>query len=736
MVDYDFSTLNDKEFENITLELISKDRGKKYQRFKQGRDGGIDGIFFIDENNEEVVQCKHFLKSGYSQLKSKIKKEEIAKVKKLSPSKYIFVTSVQLTKANVDEIFNLFSPHIKSKNDIYYQEKLNNILKDNKDIEERNYKLWLNSTTVLSRIFNNAIKGRSQFLIEDIRDSIPKYIKTDSHKKAKSVLEKNKLLIISGEPGIGKTTLANFISLEYIEQGFEFIVIDDSIKEAEDVFNYDKKQLFYFDDFLGSNYLEALNRKDSHIVNFLKRIVKNDNKRFILTTRTIIFNQAMSMSDKFYSIDIQNHEFILKLNSLSKNDKEKLLYNHIYFSKLNDNTKKTLLYDDINNSIVSHSNFSPRLIEFITSHSSIINSNSYLNDVFESLNNPTQIWERSYENECDDFMRLIVIIIVYNGNTIYEYELIKVFEKIRKIESLKNDSYKSKEFTSLIKVLLRYFINRTINYDNSVEYSLFNPSIADFIIHRTHNIERILNIFQNLKTLESLETLHYLTNKKLLSKNILTTIINNLEDNDFSENTTYLIELFNISLMLNVDIDTNTLLKFINQFIDNNESLNYFEDNTYILINSLYLLKKREQEFDYIQTIEYLFQSHKINEIDEINSTLKFIGDFNLLNTNIINKLSFCISDYLNYELNNYNLQFNDLFYNYNINDLRECQESIIVEIKNYYKQLCKENLAKINLIPEVQMDYADFVLNTLDFQWIYQMALENEEFDEDDLID
>ncbi|WP_321468548.1 hypothetical protein [Halarcobacter sp.] len=28
MVDYDFSTLNDKEFEDITLELISRNRGK------------------------------------------------------------------------------------------------------------------------------------------------------------------------------------------------------------------------------------------------------------------------------------------------------------------------------------------------------------------------------------------------------------------------------------------------------------------------------------------------------------------------------------------------------------------------------------------------------------------------------------------------------------------------------------------------------------------------------------
>jgi hypothetical protein len=41
MNDYDFSTLNDKEFENLTIDLISRDRGKRFERFKAGRDGGI-----------------------------------------------------------------------------------------------------------------------------------------------------------------------------------------------------------------------------------------------------------------------------------------------------------------------------------------------------------------------------------------------------------------------------------------------------------------------------------------------------------------------------------------------------------------------------------------------------------------------------------------------------------------------------------------------------------------------
>ena len=30
MIDYDFSTLNDKEFENLSIDLISKEKDKNY----------------------------------------------------------------------------------------------------------------------------------------------------------------------------------------------------------------------------------------------------------------------------------------------------------------------------------------------------------------------------------------------------------------------------------------------------------------------------------------------------------------------------------------------------------------------------------------------------------------------------------------------------------------------------------------------------------------------------------
>lgn len=46
MNEYDFSKLNDKEFEALSIDLIAKLEGRRIERFKPGKDAGVDGRFF------------------------------------------------------------------------------------------------------------------------------------------------------------------------------------------------------------------------------------------------------------------------------------------------------------------------------------------------------------------------------------------------------------------------------------------------------------------------------------------------------------------------------------------------------------------------------------------------------------------------------------------------------------------------------------------------------------------
>ena len=497
MTDYDFSTLNDKEFENLSIELISKDKGKRFERFKAGRDGGIDGQFCHGDGTQEIIQCKHYLKSGFSGLMSSLKKKndkgmnESDKVNKLAPLNYIFTTSLPLSAENKKTIRELFTPHIKNDNDIYGQEDLNQILGNNSDIEKKYYKLWLSSTVVLDRIFSNAIESRSEFLLEDIKEKLKYYVITENHYKAIEKVEESNIIIIAGEPGIGKTTLAEHIVLYYIEKGFKFYNIENSINEAESIYKRDEKQIFYFDDFLGSNYLNAIeDKKDSHIVKFMNRIKKDKTKRFILTSRTNIFNQGLALSDTFKSKNIESEEFIINIESLKDIDKALIFYNHIWHSDLSAEFIDEIYIDKRYKKIIQHKNFNPRLIAFITDTQKIqkekIEAQNYWNYIIEKLDNPQDIWKNTFDKQSDEFTRAIVMLIVFNGNRMEETNLRVAYNKYIELLGLKNASHLSKEFDSIIEEVVKYFLNRNQIYSTKIEYNLFNPSIADFILMIYH----------------------------------------------------------------------------------------------------------------------------------------------------------------------------------------------------------------------------------------------------------
>lgn len=135
MAAYDFSRLNDKEFEELCADVIACIEKVRVERFKVGKDGGIDGRFY-QAGNEIILQCKHYIRTGYVGLISSLKKVELTKVSKLAPHRYTFLTSCNLSPANKNEIKELFKPYIIKNEDIYGLDDIESFLKVNKKIEK------------------------------------------------------------------------------------------------------------------------------------------------------------------------------------------------------------------------------------------------------------------------------------------------------------------------------------------------------------------------------------------------------------------------------------------------------------------------------------------------------------------------------------------------------------------------------------------------------------------------
>ena len=523
MNEYDFSRLNDKEFEVFCTDLLGAREGVRFERFKPGRDGGVDGRYFKSEGNEWVLQCKHWVSTPLERLVKHIEESEIFKVRTLSPSRYILAVSHSLSRNDKVILMKKLSPFVLSSEDILGREDLNDILSKSPDVERRHYKLWIASSNVLSYILNKPICDRSQFELDGIMEASKLYVATENHAEAIEKLESMRVVIITGPAGIGKTTLAGQLILQYAKKDFELSVISDDIKEAEAVYNQDKKQIFYFDDFLGRNYLEALyGHEGTKIVNFIRRITRDPKKRFVLTSRTTILNQGKILNDVFHNSNVSRNEFEITLESLDKMDKARILYSHIWHSELDSDYVNQLYSHKRYRKIIEHPNFNPRLIRFITDAQRLedVPPESYWSHANDLLTNPSQVWDHPFQAQLDDCGRALVFLVAMNGRVISEADLAEAFARYLANPGAASISGK-KDFLLNLRHLTGSMLTRFVVGDSHLYIRLFNPSLGDFILNRfSNNTPALRQCFSSLKTLASLNTLNDKLANKIITKTV------------------------------------------------------------------------------------------------------------------------------------------------------------------------------------------------------------------------
>jgi hypothetical protein len=196
MPNYDFLNLSPFDFEELTRDLLQK---------------------YYDIYLESLSNLK----------------KECQKAKILNPQKYVLSTSVGLTPLNKDEIIKIFNGYIKSPSDIFGKDDLNNLLGQFSEIEKKHFKLWFSSTNILQKLLSNDIISRSEFEEEKIRKEINIYVQNDTFKDAINILNNHNYVLISGIPGIGKTTLARILIFNYLLKDYELVVVSSDINEAE-----------------------------------------------------------------------------------------------------------------------------------------------------------------------------------------------------------------------------------------------------------------------------------------------------------------------------------------------------------------------------------------------------------------------------------------------------------------------------------------------------------------------
>jgi len=419
MPSYDFKQLSPNDFEELARDLIQARDQITLESFKSGRDGGID-FRIARASLNTIVQCKHYSGTGFSGLLSSLNKESI-KAQNLNPTRYILVTSVGLTPDNKASIAQLFSP-VLSTSDIIGQDDLNNLLTLYPSVEMTHYKLWLASKVVLDRVIHNASITQSEFDVHRVHRDIQRYVSSAAFPRALGMLDNEHVAIISGAPGVGKTSLAKMLLFNYLEKGYEVVSITDSFRIGRERYQQGKKQIFYYDDFIGATFLgesgsSFTRSEDREILDFIELIQSSPYSRLILTTREHILRQAITISEKLKHSTIIDKHCILEISDYTQHQRALILYNHIYFSDLPKNYRSALLKDRFYAAIVKHAKFNPRLIEWLSSFRRLksVSADQYQVFVTNLLANPAEIWSHAYENQISDAARSVLLALYLCG---------------------------------------------------------------------------------------------------------------------------------------------------------------------------------------------------------------------------------------------------------------------------------------------------------------------------------
>ena len=167
---------------------------------------------------------------------------------------------------------------------------LNNLLGVHPEIESQHYKLWLASRAILDRVLHNASLTQSEFKVRQVYDQIRRYVPNNAYPRALTMLRENRVVVLSGPPGVGKTTLANMLLYEHLERGYQAILVQHDVEEGLRLIQQGVPQIFYFDDFMGATFLgdpaSAFDRNgDRSILDFLAVVRASTHARLVLTTR-------------------------------------------------------------------------------------------------------------------------------------------------------------------------------------------------------------------------------------------------------------------------------------------------------------------------------------------------------------------------------------------------------------------------------------------------------------------
>lgn len=476
---YSFTSLSPADFEDLARDLLGEELACRFEGFGPGPDGGVDGRH-TKSGATTILQAKHLRMSGFAALARQMRNARPS-IDQIQPDRYILFTSVSLTPANKKALADIIGPSLINASDILGFEDLNSLLRKHDDVAKSHVKLWLSDTAVLERVLQSASHNFTTVTRAEITAKLNVYAENPSFGQGRKVLESQRILIISGPGGVGKTTLAEMLAYAYIGEDWDLVAIrslDDGFARIND----SRRQVFFFDDFLGRIALDerALSTQDTELGRFIARVRRTPTARFILTTRAPVFQHAKLVSDVLADHRLDVAQYLLDVGIYTRRIRARILYNHLIVAGVPIEHIRALYDTGTIKKIIDHKFYNPRIVEWMTdaSHIEDVAAEDYPEIFINKLNDPESIWDKQFQHHIPRRCQHLLFSLYFGSQYGAEIEDIQeIFEGLHPLLCQKfGIAWDAKDFESSVKVLEGGFIAIA-----NGRISFINPSVRDYL---------------------------------------------------------------------------------------------------------------------------------------------------------------------------------------------------------------------------------------------------------------
>uniref|UniRef100_UPI000248CBA4 ATP-binding protein n=1 Tax=Paenibacillus elgii TaxID=189691 RepID=UPI000248CBA4 len=413
------NVLEPLEFEGLVCDIVQLREGIFLETYKEGRDSGIDGLYIDSNGKKTIVQAKRY--KDFNRLCRDLERLELPKVRKLNPDRYILGVSFEFGPGEKEKIKDLSCGYISSERDILGKKDMNRLLRDPKYewIVQAYPKLWMPNIAIFKKMLNESVhravyKETAEELKEALKTS-KVFVPTRIYREALHKWSQNHVIILSGEPGVGKTSMAYLLALAYLQPNdLDGFVWANSIHDVYTMLEDEKRQVIILDDFWGSIFHEEYRRRndENRLNKLIKRIIESKGtKCLILTTREYVLQQGLQKHPELRDT-LDKYSLICTMEEYGYDEKASILFRHLYASKLE--------YEYVNylfgkySEIIYHPNYNPRVLAIFLDKEldKDCSPEEYYNELWDYFDNPGAFWESIFKELSPEAQMVALLLLI------------------------------------------------------------------------------------------------------------------------------------------------------------------------------------------------------------------------------------------------------------------------------------------------------------------------------------